>query len=94
MNIKIKGYLTFKSLIGEQFLHLDDQKKVTLRELLADLSNQYELGDSLYQTRAGTVNAGTVVLVNGRHHSHLPDRLDTILQDGDEVSIFPPLVGG
>ena len=34
------------------------------------------------------------VLVNGRHYSHLPDRQQTELADGDEVSILPPAAGG
>jgi molybdopterin synthase sulfur carrier subunit len=94
MKVKIKGYLTFKDSIGEQILNLGDKDKITLRELLVRLSLGRELGDSLYHAEAGTVDPGAVVLVNGRHLSHLPDRLDTVLKDGDEVAIFPPLAGG
>ena len=94
MRVKIKGYLTYKTSIGEQFLILGDMDKMTLRELLVRLSHEHELGDLLYRTKTGTVDGRTVVLVNGRHHSHLPEQLDTILRDGDEVAIFPPLAGG
>jgi molybdopterin converting factor small subunit len=94
MKVKIKGYLTYKASIGEQFLDLDDKDRITLRELLARLSDQHKLGDSLYRVKAGTAGGRTVVLVNGRHPLHLPDRLDTLLKDGDEVAIFPPMAGG
>ena len=94
MKVKIKGYLTYKASIGEQFLDLGDKDKITLRELLVRLSDKHKLGDSLYQVEAGTAGGKMVVLVNGRHHLHLPDQLDTIIKDGDEVAIFPPLAGG
>ena len=35
-----------------------------------------------------------IVLVNGRHVSHLPNGLSTELNDGDEVALFPPIAGG
>lgn len=94
MKVKIKGYLTYKASIGEQFLDLGDKGKITLRELLVRLSDKHKLEDSFYRAEAGTVDDRTIILVNGRHHLHLPDRLDTILMDGDEIAIFPPLAGG
>ena len=94
MKVKIKGYLTYKASIGEQFLDLGDKDKITLRELLVRLSDKHKLEDSFYRAKAGTVDDRMIILVNGRHHLHLPDRLDTLLMDGDEIAIFPPLAGG
>ena len=94
MKVKIKGYLTYKASIGEQFLDLDDKREITLRELLARLSEKHTLGDSPYRVETGTAGGRTVVLVNGRNPLHLPDQLDTLLKDGDEVAIFPPMAGG
>ena len=94
MKVKIKGYLTYKASIGEQFLDLGEKEKMTLRELLVRMSQKYKLGDLLFRAKVGTVDNRTIVLVNGRHHLHLPDQLDTIIKDGDEVAIFPPLAGG
>jgi molybdopterin converting factor small subunit len=34
------------------------------------------------------------ILINGRHYSHIPQKLNTRLQEGDDVSLFPPIVGG
>jgi molybdopterin converting factor small subunit len=34
------------------------------------------------------------ILINGRHYSHIPQKLNTPLQEGDDVSLFPPIAGG
>ena len=36
---------------------------------------------------------GTIILVNGKNVHHL-DKLDTLIKDGDLVSLFPPGGGG
>ena len=36
---------------------------------------------------------GTMILINGRNIFHL-DKIDSIVQDGDEICIFPPGGGG
>lgn len=94
MKIKIKGYLTFKKTIGEQLLNLDENEKLTLNELLRKLSYGEGLGDASYQAEPNLLNKKLIVLVNGLHFAQLPDRLDTLLKDKDEIAIFPPMVGG
>ena len=94
MKVKIQGYLTYKESIGGQVLDLGDRHGITLRELLLQLSPGSGLGEALQRAEGGQAGPGLVVLVNGQHHSHLPERLDTLLRDGDEVAIFPPLMGG
>jgi molybdopterin converting factor small subunit len=34
------------------------------------------------------------VLVNGRQCEYLPDKLDTLVTDKDELDVFPPVGGG
>ncbi len=41
----------------------------------------------------GNLESHVVILVNGRNHLFL-EELDTILNDGDQIVISPPLVGG
>lgn len=94
MKVKIQGYLTYKKSIGGHILDLGDKDSVTLREMLLQLSPGSGLGEVLQHAEGGQAGPGLVVLVNGQHHSQLPERLDTLLRDGDEVAIFPPLMGG
>ena len=94
--IKVKGYLTYRNVIGErEFVFLDDVR-ISLIEFLQDLAEELggEPGQALFDNELKTVGPSVAVMHNGRHYNHLPDRLDTILQDQDEIAIFPPGAGG
>jgi MoaD family protein len=92
--MKVKGYLTYRDAIGKQEITLGDQDKLTLRDLLGRLGRAGGLGDSLIQADKETSGGRVIILVNGRHSSQLPDGMDTLLKEDDEVAIFPPLAGG
>lgn len=87
MRIWVKGYLGLDvNLGGQPFVELDAER-VTVRDLLGQLQQG---GDPGTPGASGRL----AVLVNGRHASHLPDGLDTVLANGDQVAIFPPAAGG
>jgi len=70
---------------------------MTLRQLIARLAKELgeEFSRSVQDPTSDTgIRPEVSILINGRHHTHLPDRLDTQLADGDEVAIFPPVAGG
>ncbi|MES0361913.1 MAG: MoaD family protein [Anaerolineales bacterium] len=96
MSIRVKGYLTFRDVIGEQSFSLTEDHARTLNQLLDWLSSELgkDFTDLIFDPQTNQLSQYVSVLVNGRHYSHLPDKLDTQLQEGDEVSIFPPLAGG
>jgi MoaD family protein len=94
MMIRVKGYLTFRTLLGER--QVEVARGLTLRALLAQL--EQELGTLLLasgpEAEAGARPTRVPVLLNGRHCRHLREGLDTRLQDGDQVDLFPPIAGG
>lgn len=95
MSVYIKGYLTLSKLVGLREADLPDSGQ-TVRQLLALLSNEIgdEFASQVRYDQSGQLEGNLVVLVNGRHCSHLPDGIDTQLKDGDEVALFPPIAGG
>lgn len=74
-------------------LEVDD---LTLRELLDRLCEEFgdDLKKQVFDPKTHNVSNMLKVLVNGRHYTTMPDKLETSLQDDDEVALFPPVAGG
>ena len=96
MIIKVKGYLTYREVIGDCEIEQRNDVPVTLLDFLRELAAEIggEHGRSLFDNESGTVGQSVAVMHNGRHYNHLPDRLNTVLQDQDEIAVFPPGAGG
>jgi molybdopterin synthase sulfur carrier subunit len=96
MPVKVKGYLTYKEFIGEQSITIPKDAALTLSDLLTTLANQLgqEFINLIFNPQFESLGEHVVVIVNGRSYRNLPDGLETSLQDGDEVAIFPPMTGG
>ena len=69
---------------------------LTLIELLYKLADMFgdRFAQMVFDKAAKGLNQNVRILINGRHYSHIPQKLNTRLQEGDEVAIFPPVAGG
>jgi molybdopterin synthase sulfur carrier subunit len=96
MEIRVKGYLTFRDVIGDLSIQENEPESYTLKHLLEKLTQQFKekSGYDILDSDNEGVRENIAVLLNGIHYSHLPDKLETELKDGDEVAIFPPIAGG
>ena len=96
MIIKVKGYLTYRDLIGKREFERPDDVRVTflefIRELAAELGGEH--GWALFDTETGTIGQSVAIMLNGVHYNHLPERINTVLKDQDEIAVFPPAAGG
>ncbi|MFC2046170.1 MoaD family protein [Chloroflexota bacterium] len=97
MKITVTGYVTLRGAIGHDRPVEIDAERITLKDLVQQLS--VELGDEIVPPISNPdayvgPSRRIIILVNGRHCSHLPDGLDTELADGDKVALFPPVAGG
>jgi MoaD family protein len=96
MKVTVKSYLTIrKALRDERALEIE-LEPTTLRGLLEILCEKYgdEFRSILYDPDTKNISPHNQICVNTRHYTFLPDRLETRLQDGDVVSLIPPVAGG
>ncbi len=81
--IEVRLFASLRSAAGEKKYFSEAS---TIRELLQEVSKRYG------REFAGKLKTATV-LVNGKNITHLRWKR-TRLNDGDIVSLFPPLAGG
>ena len=96
MKVKIRAFLTMKEAMGGlSSLELDIENG-TILSVLVDLVRQFgeNFESQVFEQGMKELSGHVLVLVNGRNCSNLPDGLNSVLKDGDELSIFPPMAGG
>jgi MoaD family protein len=96
MKITIRGFLTLRDVMGDQSALELEIGNITIMELLHELSDMFgERFSQMVLDKAGKgLNQHIRILINGRHYSHVPQKLNTRLQEGDDVALFPPVAGG
>ena len=88
----VRFFATFRK-ITRGVKERSDLQAEDLQELLNILSRQYgrEFQDRLFD--GDDLSSEVIILVNGTHVSHLQG-LNTPLQQGDVVAVFPRVMGG
>ncbi len=96
MKITIKSFLTLRHEMKNQAEFEMDVDGITIGDLLDLLCRRFGEGlkQQIFDPKTNEINQLLRVLVNGRHYTTLPDKLETQLQDNDEIALFPPVVGG
>ena len=96
MRIGIRGFLTLRKVMAAQATFDFEGDLLTVDDLLCELSARYgeDFREIIFDPQTHKLNRDIRILVNGRHFSHLPGKLNTQLHEGDEVSLFPPIAGG
>jgi molybdopterin synthase sulfur carrier subunit len=95
ITIRVRTILTLKRILGKGEVELAVPEGTTLRELLTMIVDRYgdEMASRVFEPKTRTVLPYIRLMVNGRDIAFL-DRMETILRDGDDVLILPPVSGG
>jgi molybdopterin synthase sulfur carrier subunit len=92
MKVHVKAFATFREVMDSQ-VDIDFLKDATIRTLLAELTGRYEGLEDLMFADPETLRDFVNILRNGRN-VHFLAGLDTPIDDGDVIALFPPIAGG
>lgn len=93
MNLELRFFATFREAVGEKTRHREYPNGTTVGEVLADLEADYPGLEGNLLDGEGEIRDMLSILKNGRDVAHI-DGTETTLDDGDRLSVFPPVAGG
>jgi molybdopterin synthase sulfur carrier subunit len=93
--VKVRTILTLKTIMGSGEIELPVADGSTLGQLIVTLVNRYgdDLTSQLYEPNSKNLRSYIRLMVNGRDIAFL-NGMETVLRNGDEVLILPPVSGG
>jgi molybdopterin synthase sulfur carrier subunit len=92
MELELRFFATFRAAVGQKTIEREFDDGATVGEILAALEDEFE-GLSGELIEDGEIRDQLSVLKNGREVLHM-EGVDTVMEDGDRLSVFPPVAGG
>ena len=90
MSVKAKFFANLRESVGKKELEIEAENIKNLLEVL--IEDNEGLEEILFNDE-GELQENLTIMVNGRPSNNM-EGLDTELNDGDTVAIFPPVGGG
>ncbi|AHF98572.1 molybdopterin converting factor [Halostagnicola larsenii XH-48] len=92
MELELRFFATFREAVGQKEVRRTVADGLSVGDALSELEAEYDgLEGKLLED--GSIRPQLSVLKNGRDVAHMAGT-DTILEDGDRLSVFPPVAGG
>jgi sulfur-carrier protein len=92
MIVHIKAFANFRDILGKD-MDVEVKDCSTIKDLLDDLiSSRRRLKSALFD-ESGQIKEYVILMKNRKNINSL-DGLQTMLSEGDEVAILPPVAGG
>ncbi|MFC4357590.1 ubiquitin-like small modifier protein 1 [Halobium salinum] len=92
MELELRFFATFREAVGTKVVSREVDDGATVGDVLHELEASYD-GLEGQLVEDGDLRPQINVLKNGREVLHM-DGMDTTLEDGDSLSVFPPVAGG
>jgi molybdopterin synthase sulfur carrier subunit len=90
MQIELRFFANFREAVGQKTVQREYEDGLPAGDVLRQLSEEFAEID-LFED--GELREFLTILLNGKDIAHL-NGLETALEDGDELSVFPPVAGG
>ncbi len=93
MKIKVKLYSLFRLNLKTSEVNYEFEKNIKVKDLIDRLDEDFSGYFSEKLLESGKIKTGSIILINGKNIFHI-DKLNSEIQDGDIVTLFPPSAGG
>ena len=90
----VNYYATLRQVVGTRQVELDLPPGGTLRQLVDEMIRRYPSLKREMLDPQGSLYGHIHIFVNGLDSTLLDGSLDSVLEPGDTISIFPPVGGG
>ncbi len=91
MKIKVRFFANFREVFQTKEMNIQIKGETNVRDLLNLLCDTPERIEEIFANES--LKPFIIILKNGRHIQHL-NGLETDLEEGDYIAIFPPIAGG
>lgn len=92
VQVRVKAFAMLREMIGKESV-VDLPGGSTIRDLLGQIASGHADFAGRVFSPDNSLSSSVIVLVNGKNILQ-HDGLQTLVSDGDEVAIFPPVAGG
>lgn len=92
--MKVNFYATLRQIVGQKTIEISLEKDSTVQDLLDEVVNRYPLIRHELLNDDGVLYPHVHLFVNGRDAPYLDLGMDSALQAGDKIDIFPAVGGG
>lgn len=93
IELELRFFANFRTAVGQKEIYRTFESETTVGNVLAALESEFpELAGDILDEE-GSIQPQLSVLKNGREVIHI-DGTKTALEDGDRLSVFPPVAGG
>ncbi|WP_251341553.1 ubiquitin-like small modifier protein 1 [Haloplanus halophilus] len=93
MDLELRFFATFREAVGQKTLEREFEDGATVGEVLLTLESAYDGLEGKLIDDEGDLQPNLNILKNGREVLHM-EGTETTLEDGDTLSVFPPVAGG
>jgi len=92
--MRVNFYATLRPLAGGKTIQIALTAPTRAGHVLYAATEQRAALSAEIWDAQGALREHIKVFINGRHSVHLPDGLDTLIGESDELDVFPPVGGG
>jgi len=93
MDLELRFFATFREAVGQKTIEREFEDGATVGEVLLTLESAYDGLEGNLIDDQGNLQPNLNILKNGREVLHM-EGTETAMEDGDTLSVFPPVAGG